>query len=259
MNAQQNGGETLGDPKANDTGRRRLFKALLDAVVIVCSILLAFSLDAWWDSRKERVASQQLLRDLLAEFEQVQSQLRRAVARNEMVIAAADSLISGVASSSTPQSVPASHVGSLLVTPTTDPRQGNLDALVMAGDFRLIPSARLRNLLADWPAALQDVREEELAAWTFVYEELIPHLAQVANLSHALNWRLIEEQSDYRGGLGQGTVLQPNAERLVLTPDRTLANLLELRRYLAALVIDNHRELQLHIEQIIGELTVLTR
>ncbi|VUX55771.1 conserved exported protein of unknown function, partial [uncultured Woeseiaceae bacterium] len=43
----------------------------VEAAAIVASILLAFTIDAWWDDKKEREDERAILSSLLAEFEQV--------------------------------------------------------------------------------------------------------------------------------------------------------------------------------------------
>ena len=46
---------SVNETKASQS-RLRVSKRLVDAIVVVCSILLAFAIDAWWDDRSERKA-----------------------------------------------------------------------------------------------------------------------------------------------------------------------------------------------------------
>jgi hypothetical protein len=59
--------------------RRRGF-LLTEAVLIVASILLAFTLDSWWDERKERVEETEILQGLQEEFLQNRATLNFRVA-----------------------------------------------------------------------------------------------------------------------------------------------------------------------------------
>ena len=52
-------------------------RVLVEGVVIVGSILLAFGIDAWWDARKERDRESQLLVGLLGDFETTRSDLEQ--------------------------------------------------------------------------------------------------------------------------------------------------------------------------------------
>lgn len=56
----------------------------LEGVVIVVSILLAFALDAWWDSRGQRREEIQVLENLRADFQVAGSQLDRYLILNEI-------------------------------------------------------------------------------------------------------------------------------------------------------------------------------
>jgi hypothetical protein len=50
---------------------------LVEGVVIVASILLAFALDAWWDSRGQRREEIQVLENLRSDFQLAGPQLDR--------------------------------------------------------------------------------------------------------------------------------------------------------------------------------------
>lgn len=60
--------------------RSRWAFLLAESVLIVASILLAFSIDAWWDGRQERTLKRELLRALRADFAATSLALDDAVA-----------------------------------------------------------------------------------------------------------------------------------------------------------------------------------
>jgi len=74
------------------------------------------------------------------------------------------------------------------MVPTTDPQRGVLDGLIASGNIGWIPNEELRRALANWPAALDDLIEEEHAAEVFVHEHLLRILAGHADLSGTFQW-----------------------------------------------------------------------
>jgi len=65
------------------TSTPRWSRFLAEGLLIVASILLAFSIDAWWDGRQEDDQRRALLSGLATEFESVQDDLAEAVSRAE--------------------------------------------------------------------------------------------------------------------------------------------------------------------------------
>lgn len=123
-----------------------VFKAVREILIIVSSILLAFGLDAWWDLRQDEATIHLLLSDLAVEFEGVVSDIHLYISRNQRVIDAADSILLRTSQAVEPVSVSAAHVGALLLTPTLNPRQRNLEALVASGRLDLVQPDSLRAL-----------------------------------------------------------------------------------------------------------------
>lgn len=220
-----------------------------EGILIVVSILAAFGIDAWWDTRVELRGANALQAALSAEFETMEEEFAFSLSRNEMVIAAADSLLLQLRNESSSVEVPSGIVGTLLLTPTTDASRGAVDALIASGKIEILPSKRLRYLLANWSAVLDDVREEEFAAKNFVHEQLTPYLGRVTDLSTVFAWRLEERRN--AGIVSEKT----GGERVRLPTDSELINLIETRRYLASYVLTNFTKLQAAFEQIRNELT----
>ena len=57
---------------------KRINRLVVEALVITSSILLAFALDAWWDSHKDYMEETALLASLTVEFKSVEVELTRA-------------------------------------------------------------------------------------------------------------------------------------------------------------------------------------
>lgn len=204
---------------------------IVEMLVIVASILLAFALDAWWNARLESREGRAVRAALISEFDAVRAEVAFSATRNKRIIAAADSILLLMRSATGPVEASAGTIGALILTPTTDARRGALDALIASGRLQLLGSDTLQGLVANWPAVLDDVREEEQAAKAFVHGQLMPHLSRVVDLSPVFTWRLSERRST-------ATVpAEISGQRVRLPPDRELINLIETRRYLAAYVV----------------------
>ena len=247
----------------NETKTTRMgsaFKALREIFIIVSSILLAFGLDAGWDLRQEENTVHLILSDLAVEFEGVVSDLQRYMDRNSQVIEGADSILNRIRTATGPVNVSAAHFGALLLTPTMNPRQRNLEALVASGRLDFVQPDSLRVLLAVWPPALEDVQENEIASWNFVHEVLLPESGSFVDLADPIQWRLDDlvgwRQEGYEGGVGA----QGGEESIItITPTLEVVNLVQTRQYLARVANWNYRDLLVHAQEITQQLELLAQ
>lgn len=233
--------------------RAQLGRAAREIAIIVSSILLAIALDAWWDEFQEGRQAERLRVALLSEFEAAGEEIGFSLSRNERIIASADSLLVMMREDQ-PVRVSAGTVGALLLTPTTDVRRGTLDALIASGRLEILRGSGLQSLLADWPAELQDVREEELAARSFVHEQFIPFLGRVTDAHAAFDWRLAERrvaEARRQGAVATDLVVTGEIE---LPPSPELRSLVMTRLYLASYVLVNSETLLAQHAEIMHQL-----
>lgn len=139
--------------------------AFRDMVLIVASILIAFSLDAWWDSRRILDEERAALSAVREDFRAARQELDSVLVRNDRVIEAA-----GIALGLTPESVTkldpdSAHVlmryaygGGL----TFDPPSGALQALLYAGTLGDIRSHELAAELSAWPGLMDEIDEDQV-------------------------------------------------------------------------------------------------
>lgn len=160
-------------------GRRSAGSFLLELLTVVGGILIAFSLDAWWDDRAEarwEVTQLHALHDEfsrnLAEFEEIQLSHERQ-ARHVLGMLAE---VAG-AEPGTPLNFPDSVLSDLVGWRTTDVSSGTLDALLASGRLTGMRNPDLRRLLAEWPAELHDGLEDEELARDFLVYAMAPRLA----------------------------------------------------------------------------------
>ena len=222
-----------------DSSPRALRALLAEGSVIVLSILLAFALDAWWDTARERREIGKTLIALESEFSEIEFELARTLDRNERVIAASDQVLQLMREGR--NEVEVAVLGEVLRVPTTAAAEGALAELISSGRLSQISSQELRALLAGWSALLNDVREEESSAERFTYEELIPHLTEFAEIGPALYVRL--------GGPAEGTITLPSTTRT--------RNLIEMRRFHSANVMDER--VRVRVEEHLAEILQLLR
>lgn len=155
------------------TERRRL---ALEGLVIVLSILAAFSLDRWWDYARDRGEERQVLADLNAEFVRARQELEEMEELERRVLhsirSVRDSVDEALARGANRVSLPDTALGWIYVPPTTQFVLGTRDALVASNGLNILRNRELRAALAAWGGALADMNEEELTSRTLVYSDV---------------------------------------------------------------------------------------
>lgn len=153
-------------------------RVLIEGLVIVVSILLAFGIDAWWDELQERERERGYLVALRGEFavtrEQQAAPLSSARART---MHAAEALIAQA------QGAPRAPDDSLYWWMSGlsqqlefDPPRAVLDDLVSSGETHLIASDSLRLALAFYTAQLEQLRHADQQAWSTWEQRIQPFL-----------------------------------------------------------------------------------
>jgi len=150
-----------------------------ESAAIVISILLAFSINAWWEQRQEAQEVRQILQNLQAEFTEYRGLLERGLERtSEQADDARDLAIAATTASAIPVHIMDGYLWSLFFSPTFDPPNGTRDALIASGRLELVPNPRLRSLLTGWQTTVEEVRDNQLAMRGFVLTVLTPYLAE---------------------------------------------------------------------------------
>jgi hypothetical protein len=154
-------------------------RLIAESSAIIASILLAFTIDAWWSQRQEIDEAQQILLNLHAEFSDHKDRLEDALLRMSDRMENSRQLLMAI---STKSEVPAStadqYIWSLMVAPTFDPPSGARDAVIASGDLEIVPNPQLRAGLATWQTTIDEVRDNQLAMRDFILTTLDPYLAR---------------------------------------------------------------------------------
>lgn len=179
-----------------------------EMVMVVASILIAFAVDAGWDRYQEAREEHQILLDLRDDFGASLAGLEeRWLPLHQGALDATRDLLwltagndgsyprgpwsgpepwlrefalrmqdSAPVDASRTVVVPENLVGKALLTATYDPTLATLDTLLQSAALEKISDRALRQALAEMPADLADLADEERLARAHVYEQLRPLL-----------------------------------------------------------------------------------
>jgi hypothetical protein len=223
-------------------------RLVLEGLVIVVSILLAFSLDTWWNARNERVEEIAVLENLRAEFSAAGDQLDAYISLHRRIADAASATLASVqealANGESSVPVPDTALAIIFVPPTFDPRLGTLDGLLASGRLGILGDPELRRSLAGWPGLLAEGTEEEEKVLQYVLNHLGPVLRTRTDLSRALSL-----QSD---SLVDGTMSRLTASRTTrLDVDAEVSSVLATRLRLELHAIEDLEPARAEIDYMV--------
>ena len=158
----------------------RWHRVLIEGAVIVTSILMAFGIQAWWDDHTERSHEGRVLAALLMEFQENDELLGSALGWYEQQYMEAVQILELIESRGD-EGLAEEELRSILSSVTQKRsfhlESGAHEALLAAGDLDLIRDEALRSRLASWPSFVAEWSEEEVAAFSFVDDHVVPYLA----------------------------------------------------------------------------------
>lgn len=157
--------------------RGRSPRVLVEGLVIVLSILLAFAIDAGWDERQDRQAESEILRALSEEFAWYRDGFTR---RSEFYRRTADNIVWFLDEAEfIPSEFERLDQGLLAFVgaPTFETGSGITAELVASGRVSLISDPDLRRLVATWQGLLAETTDNEIVVREYVTSVLVPYLA----------------------------------------------------------------------------------
>ena len=166
----------------------RRIRWLVEAVVIVGSILLAFAIDAWWDQRQDRQMEAEILGRLLSDFSANSIEVNSQLSNRRRLSASASDLLAAVAVANLGDgiAVPTSAVINIVVSPTFDPVTSTMDAAFSSGQAALIRNMEVAESLADWRRIALGLHENELAVRDVVHRLVAPALFERNSVAGAM-------------------------------------------------------------------------
>lgn len=156
-------------------------RAVVEGVVIVLSILLAFAIDAAWDEFKERRQERAFLASLHSDFQAARGLIDEGIVRHQTFIDSAQRLLdheggpmpdAETAALETALGAVFFDWGSLYLP------SGSRDALFASGDIEIVSNEQLRALLAGFPTRVADAAEDERWIANDVMNHMAPYLHQ---------------------------------------------------------------------------------
>ncbi len=159
-----------------------------EGAAIVVSILLAFSIEAWWDDYQDRGEEQGILLGLKSEFEQnlafieIELSYRKAVIESILKIFDAS-----VAQTSMEPEILDELIGDVTWWNNIEYSRGAIDGLLQSGGLSLIENEDLRRVLASMPSRYDSTTRAELNDRYTTINVVIPFLNTRASLSQIAN------------------------------------------------------------------------
>ncbi len=203
-------------------------RIFVEGGVIVGSILLAFSLDAWWDNRSREAELGDQLDVVAREMQSARVALQRALDAHDINAHRAEQLRSVLSQVADGSEVIVSDtlIGPLLPQVTADVTTGSLDAFVAAGGLELIEDVDIRGQLLQWPTMIEDLLDDEIYLRNFAAADLASYLRAHAEVANAellsIPWLM--------GRVGKGPQVDPALLGTVkLRREQQLMNLLAAR------------------------------
>jgi hypothetical protein len=134
----------------------RVAQRLGEIAIVTAGILLAFALDAWWDSRATAEHEQIHLRALASDMQQNVAALDKLVSMEELIIANSEALLRLVPRLGTEPVRPVRPlVEQVFNSSRYEPVTGAYEALINSGGLTLIRDEKLRAALADFAASVR--------------------------------------------------------------------------------------------------------
>lgn len=226
-------------------------RILAEGVAIVASILLAFSIDAWWDERGQQKQAEGLLRSLHEDFQANQRQVEAYLAGNRRIHADTLSVLQQIAGADLGEqvSVPFEHMIGIIGAPTYSPQDWSIDVAIASGRLEAFGNSELRDLLGLWRQQLDDTSEDELLLRDLVINQLVPALGNQVRLGRAFGYEELV-------GRFMGAASDPANEPFKVRATTELEAILAQKVFYEGFVVDgleDLRETQAEILQLIEE------
>lgn len=223
----------------------------IEAAAIIASILLAFSIDAWWEDRQERQFERETLLALKSEYEDHKQLIGNQIEFHLMSLRAIASLMSACQHGSY-ESVEFTideAIYVLQVPVTTDLGSGVRDALISAGRVEAIQDVQLRYELSAWDSVVDELTDGQQFNRNMVREIVFPQLIEIGlPLSKAMDrdgtpWPVPTE-----------SISKNSDGKLPFLTDPKFCSMLDIRYGHMNHTADEYVDLKVAIDEILGQI-----
>ncbi len=217
-----------------------------EAAVIVASILLAFSIDAWWDERRDRQRESEVLVALKSDFEQNRQILQDALAFNaeslETVRYFSDQIAASRVVSTDFDRLYARSIRVRFFQPVS----ATYESLISGGDIALIRSDASRTALVEWGTAIKWNNRAE----GYLTEQFMDVFYRFATRTSSLS-RILAPENDVNAPVTPAF----EHDRELLIGNREFHNVLATRALFLKYLVESNRELLMITDRFLSELT----
>jgi hypothetical protein len=196
-------------------------RVLAEGAVIVGSILLAFAIDAAWDTRNDRVEEAEELTRLEAEFQANHAEFSEDVELGDTFHREVTALLALLDSGADGTRIvaPDSLVSSLLFAPIWEPEAAVYGALVTSGRIRLLRNRELIEAMATWESRVSNTQENQRRARALYVDEILPYLRRDNDIVGLLSGRLNVPSLVPSDSTGPSIPSGPRETTLLNTPE----------------------------------------
>ena len=151
--------------------------AIGEVVLVVIGILIALNINNWNEKQKDRVIEQDILVQLLEEYETNLKQLENKIQLRNIIIKSSIEVLGYIDSPiNINKDSLIKKIATLRYDPTFDPIQNDL---ISSGNIRLIQNKNLRKMLSNWSSDVVAVQEME-SQWEKIRSETnIPYMIKL--------------------------------------------------------------------------------
>jgi len=151
-----------------------------EAVLIVASILVAFAIDAWWDTRSDRMEEKALLGALAQDFAEAAAEFDKSKSVQLLIARAGEQLITYGEDGNVPDDEREGFdllISQHFARSTYDSPTGTVDSAIGSGKVNLLSNQRLAAELTQWSAVVEELRQLQTDARDHFYARIYPYLA----------------------------------------------------------------------------------
>jgi hypothetical protein len=161
-----------------DTQKINWQRLLIEAAAIVISIIIAFTIDASWDEREERVFEQEALMGLRTDYLNHRDALTTDRTQHLSIIQRVGSLLDAGQKSVWDVDEYSIHdaIRLMLNPTTTDLGDGVRNSLISGGNIEIIRDEQLRYELSGWDSSMDELTDDQEMGRKMVMEIIVPYL-----------------------------------------------------------------------------------
>jgi hypothetical protein len=156
-----------------------------ESVLIIVSILVAFSIEEWRQSRADSARERVLIEALARDFAEAERMLVEAKSHHSRVAASGQKLLEYDGAAGVPVAEREHvdlQVGNHYSRATYLPPMGTVQSILGSGRIDLISNVSLVNALTAWSAEVEALNTTELEARNHFYDQVYPYLAERVSL-----------------------------------------------------------------------------